>query len=74
MAEILQELQEDYVPRKQETILKPTVIHGDVGTEERGRHVQWTYRLGATEFKQLRGLEMTFAEFHMKMCLYEVRK
>lgn len=42
MAEILQELQEVYVPRKQETILKPTVIHGDVGTEERERHVQWS--------------------------------
>ena len=72
MAELLKEFQEAYVPRKGDQILKPIILHGDVTTEERGRHVQWTYRMNDTPFKQLKGLDLTFAEFHMKMCLYEV--
>ena len=72
MAELLKEFQEAYVPRKGDQILKPIVLHGDVTTEERGRHVQWTYRMNDTPFKQLKGLDLTFAEFHMKMSLYEV--
>ena len=72
MAEILQEFQQDYVPRKGDHLLKPIILHGDVGTEERGRHVQWTYRLGESRYKQLKGIDLTYAEFHQKMCLYEV--
>lgn len=72
MAEILQEFQQDYVPRNGDQLLKSIILHGDVGTEERGRHVQWTYRLGESPYKQLKGIDLTYAEFHQKMCLYEV--
>ena len=72
MADMLKQMQEDYVPRYEEKILKPIIMHGDQLTEERARHVQWTFRLGENEFKQLKGLEVTFPEFHMIMCLFEV--
>ena len=72
MADILKHSQENYVPRNDEDIVKPIFMHGDQLTEERARHVQWTYRLGENLFEQLRGLEVTFAEFHMIMCLFEV--
>ena len=72
MAEILKTFQERYVPRNGEVILKPIQMHGDAASEERGRNVQWTYRLEGTPYQQLKGLNLTFAEFHMLMCLYEV--
>ena len=73
MAELLKEFQATYVPRKGEQILKPIIMHGDVATEERGRHVQWTYRTFETPYKQLKGIDLNFAEFYMKMYLYEVQ-
>ena len=72
MADMLKQMQEDYVPRYEEKILKPIIMQGDQLTEEQARHVQWTFRLRENEFKQLKGLEVTFSEFHMIMCLFEV--
>ena len=74
MADILQHLQETYVPCDENKVLKPVILHGDQLTEERARHVQWTFRLGANPCEQLKGLEPTFAEFHMIMCLFDVSK
>jgi len=72
MAEILKEFQDKYVAKEDKEILHPTVMHGDQLTEERARNVQWTYRLGDTSSDRLEGIEPTFSEFHLKMCLYEV--
>ena len=74
MAEILKHLQENYVPRIDENILKPIIMHGDQLTEERARHIPWTFRLGPNAYKQLKRLEITFSEFHMVICLFEVIK
>lgn len=73
MAEILKTFQDRYVPSSGEKILKQTFMHGDAASEERGRNVQWTYRLEETPKQQMNGVSLTFAEFHMLMCLYEVQ-
>ena len=72
MAELLKKFQEDHVPMNDGNVLKKTIVHGDQLTEERARNVQWTYKLGDSEADRLEGLECTFSEFHLKMCLYEV--
>ncbi len=72
MADLLKNFQEKYVPRVDQDILHPTIMVGDQLTEERSRNVQWTYHLGDTAFERLEGIEPTFSEFHLKMCLYEV--
>ena len=72
MAELLKKFQEEYVPLDGEQVLSKTIVHGDQLTEERARNVQWTYKLGETEVDRLEGLECTFSEFHLKMCMYEV--
>lgn len=72
MAEILKHFQEHYVAKKDDDVFHPTVMHGDQLTEERARNVQWTYLLGETPLQRLEGIEPTFSEFHLKMCLYEV--
>ena len=48
MTDILQHLQETYVPCDENKVLKPVILHGDQLTEERARHVQWTFRLEQT--------------------------
>lgn len=73
MADLLKKFQEDHVPMKDGNILKKVVVHGDQLTEERARNVQWTYKIGETEAERLEGLECTFSEFHLKMCMYEVQ-
>ena len=72
MADLLKKFQEEHVPLKDGGVLHKTVVHGDQLTEERARNVQWTYKLGETEADRLEGLECTFSEFHLKMCMYEV--
>lgn len=72
MAELLKKFQEEYVPLDGNQVLCKTIVHGDQLTEERARNVQWTYKLGETEVDRLDGLECTFSEFHLKMCMYEV--
>ena len=72
MADILKEYHKKYVPQCDNTILHPTIMHGDQLTEERSRNVQWTYRLGDNPTERLEGIEPTFSEFHLTMCLYEV--
>ena len=72
MAEILKSIQEEYVPTVKGNILKSLRMHGDAASEERARNVQWTYKLEETVCDQLKGLELTFGEFHMLMCLLEV--
>lgn len=72
MAELLKKFQEEYVPLDGDQVLCKTIVHGDQLTEERARNVQWTYKLGETEVDRLEGLECTFSEFHLKMCMYEV--
>ena len=73
MADILKTLQNKYVAKTDAEILHPTIVHGDQLTEERARNVQWTYRLSDTAVQRLEGIEPTFSEFHLKMCLFEVR-
>lgn len=73
MADILKSFQNQYVPIKDGEVLHKTVLHGDQLTEERARNVQWTYKNGETSEERLEGLEPTFSEFHLKMCLFEVR-
>ena len=73
MADILKSLHEQYVPVKDGEVMHTTVLHGDQLTEERARNVQWTYKNGETEEERLQGLEPTFSEFHLKMCLLEVK-
>lgn len=72
MTDILKEFQEKYVPQRNGEILHPVILHGDQLTEERARNVQWTFRMGETEIQRLEGIEPTFSEFHLKMCLFEV--
>lgn len=72
MADLLKKFQEEHVPMKDGEILHKTVVHGDQLTEERARNVQWTYKLGETDADRLGGLELTFSEFHLKMCMFEV--
>ena len=72
MADILKEYHQKYVPQTDNTILHPTILHGDQLTEERSRNVQWTYHLGDHSTERLEGIEPTFSEFHLKMCMYEV--
>ena len=72
MADILKTFQEKYVAQVDSEILHPTIMHGDQLTEERSRNVQWTYRLSETSAERLEGIEPTFSEFHLKMCLFEV--
>jgi len=72
MADLLKKFQEQHVPMKDGEILHKTVVHGDQLTEERARNVQWTYKLGETDADRLEGLELTFSEFHLKMCMFEV--
>ena len=73
MADILKSFHDQYVPIKDGEVLYKTVMHGDQLTEERARNVQWTYKNGETSAERLEGLEPTFSEFHLKMCLFEVR-
>lgn len=72
MADLLKKFQGEHVPMKDGEILHKTVVHGDQLTEERARNVQWTYKLGETDADRLEGLELTFSEFHLKMCMFEV--
>ena len=72
MADIVKGFQEKYVAKDGQVILHPTIMNGDQLTEERARNVQWTYHFGDTSFERLEGIELTFSEFHLKMCLYEV--
>lgn len=72
MADLLKKFQEQHVPLKDGQILHKTVVHGDQLTEERARNVQWTYKLGETQADRLEGLECSFSEFHLKMCMFEV--
>ena len=62
------------MPMKDGHVLHRTVMHGDQLTKERARNVQWTYKNGENEEERLEGLEPTFSEFHLKMCLFEVFK
>lgn len=71
-ADILKSFHEKHVPVKDGEVLHKTVLHGDQLTEERARNVQWTFKNGMTQQKRLEGLEPTFSEFHLKMCLLEV--
>ena len=72
MADLLKKFQEQHVPLKDGQVLHKTVVHGDQLTEERARNVQWTYKLGETQADHLEGLECSFSEFHLKMCMFEV--
>ena len=72
MADILKSFQEHHVPVQNGEVLRKTVLHGDQLTEERARNVQWTFKNGETQEERLEGLEPTFSEFHLKMCLFEV--
>ena len=72
MAELLRKFPEEHLPMKEDHVLHKTIVHGDQLTEERERNVQWTFKLGETEADRLEGLECTFSEFHLKMCMYEV--
>ena len=74
MGDIVKDFQEKYVAKDGQVILHPTIMNGDQLTEERARNVlnQWTYHFGDTSFERLEGIEPTFSEFHLKMCLYEV--
>ena len=74
MADILKTLQNKYVAKTDAEILHSTILHGDQLTEERARNVHWTFRLSDTAVERLEGIEPTFSEFHLKMCLFEVRK
>ena len=73
MADILKTLQNKYVAKTDGEILHPTILHGDQLTQERACNVQWTYHLSNTAVERLEGIEPTFSEFHLKMCLFEVR-
>jgi len=73
MADLLKKFQKEHVPMKNGQVLHKMVVHGDQLTEERARNVQWTYKLEDSEADRLEGLECTFSEFHLKMCLYEVK-
>lgn len=72
MADILKSFQDYHVPVQNEEVLRKTVVHGDQLTEEQVRNVQWTFKNGETHEERLEGLEPTFSEFHLKMCLFEV--
>jgi len=72
MADLLKKFQEQHVPFKDGQVLHKTVVRGDQLTEERARNVQWTYKLGETQADYLEGLECSFSEFHLKMCMFEV--
>lgn len=74
MADILKTLQNKYVAKTDAEILHPTILHGDQLTEERVHNVQWTYHLSNTAVERLEGIEPRFSEFHLKMCLFEVRE
>jgi hypothetical protein len=57
---------------KEETLF-PVAMHGDQLFEERGRNVQWTYRVGNTPAERLEGISTEFADLHAKVTLYKVR-
>ena len=54
-------------------VLHKIPLDGDQLTEERARNVQWTYRLGATSYDRLDGLETNHADWHWKVKLFEVK-
>jgi hypothetical protein len=73
MAGMLKLLQDRYVPNCDGNILETVTLDGDQLTEERARNVQYTFHFGTTPAERLEGLDPTFADWHMKRYLYEVR-
>ena len=74
MTDILKTLQNKYDAKNNAEILYPTILHGDQLTEERACNVQWTYRLSNTTVEHLEGIQPTLSQFHLNMCLFEVRE
>ena len=74
MTDILKTLQNKYDAKNNAEILYPTILHGDQLTEERACNVQWTYRLSNTAVEHLEDIQPTLSQFHLKMCLFEVRE
>lgn len=76
MAQLLTTFHDKFVPATEvndtREVLHKISLDGDQLTEERARNVQWTYRLGATSFDRLDGLETNHADWHWKVKLFEV--
>ena len=77
MAQLLTTFHDKYVPTAElndnTEVLHKIPLDGDQLTEERARNVQWTYRLGATSYDRLDGLETNHADWHWKVKLFEVK-
>ena len=77
MAQLLTTFHDKYVPTAElndnKEVLHKIPLDGDQLTEERARNVQWTYRLGATSYDRLDGLETNHADWHWKVKLFEVK-
>lgn len=78
MAQLLTKFHEKYVPTAEhqdgEQVLHKIPLDGDQLTEERARNVQWSYRLGATSYDRLEGLETNHADWHWKVKLLQAGK
>lgn len=77
MAQYLMSVQSKYVPqisKGDEKLLQPIFLDGDQLTEERARNVQWVFQDGDNQADRLEGLDLTHADWHAKVNLYEVCK
>lgn len=76
MAQLLTTFHDKYVPATEvnntKEVLHKIPLGGDQLTEECARKLQKTYRLGATSFDHLDGLETNHADWHWKVKLFEV--
>ena len=77
MAEILKEVQREFVPLKKidgqaVDVLSKISFGGDQLTEERTANTQKAFLAGATVMKRLQGLSPKFEDWHLKKTLYQV--
>ena len=80
MAQLLTKFHEKYryVPTAEyqdgKQVLHKIPLNGDQLTEECARNVQRSYRLGATSYDRLEGLETNHADWHWKVKLLQAGK
>ena len=74
MAQICTNIQEKYVPcnKDEGEVYERVIFDGDQLTEERARNAEWANILAENEVERLEGLEVSFADWHLKKNLYQV--
>ena len=65
MAQILENIQDQFVPTTNNEVLERVFLDGDELTEERARNAQIANTFADTPYEKMAGLQTSFADWHL---------